>query len=218
MRELSDSAYESGAITAEAATSSYSGRNGLRGSSDGNNTSEVTPSALAKTNKESTIQGQSISVIPLQTLHIIPNTEHEQLLTVVDPTKNIALPVKIATWLFWLPSAKNSPYRTNYIGRLVLPRKSRPSTLAFSSVALFLPETSTRTPTSDAMALNAPSLNSGLFSSSSSSNTTTTKCSTSMVWRVVVLGAVDVPVLLVLMSKTRSIMSPIQLRDLRLAH
>lgn len=89
----SDSAYESGTITADTAMSSHSGRNGLRSISDGNDTSELTPSTVVKTSpdKESTTHDKSSSIIPLQTLHITRNTALEQVLTVLSPTKNITL-------------------------------------------------------------------------------------------------------------------------------
>ncbi|KAF9332601.1 hypothetical protein BG006_004524, partial [Podila minutissima] len=88
----SDSAYESGTFTTKVAMSDHSGRSGLRGIFDSNDTSEFTPSALVKTSPdiESTIQGKFSSAIPLQTLHIAPNMVLDQM-TVFSPTKNIAL-------------------------------------------------------------------------------------------------------------------------------
>ncbi|KAG0335178.1 hypothetical protein BG000_007732, partial [Podila horticola] len=120
----SDSAYESGTITADIAMSSHSRRNGLRSIFDGNDTSELTPSTLVKTSsdKESTIHDKSSSMIPLQTLHITRNTALEQALTVLGPTNNITLHRKNSHLAFlasihtnpamlhkfyWMPSSSN---------------------------------------------------------------------------------------------------------------
>ncbi|KAG0027383.1 hypothetical protein BGZ82_009020 [Podila clonocystis] len=113
----SDSAYESGTITADVATLSCSGRNRLRGIVDSNNVIKMTPSALVKTSPNNErLQGNLNSVVLLQPLHITPNTALKQLLTVFDPTTSIALNRKnshlafltataISHKFYWTPSS-----------------------------------------------------------------------------------------------------------------